>query len=941
MKHRLFAAVLAVSLTILPFSGVPLQAASPDSSAIQEFVLPSGQTLYVKEDHDQPIVTIDTWVKTGSVNEVTENNGVSHFLEHLIFKGTDVYKAGEIDRILETKGAKFNAATSDDYTHYYITTASPFFEETLKLHASMLERASIPPDELTRERKVVQEEINRATDNPDHKRFDALSQLLYDGHGYSLDTLGPKENIAKIPRENILSYYQYWYQPKNFNTVITGDIDSAKALELVKKYFGETPNTKGATAKTQQTTAYAPPEVGRPHFPTSPKTKVIQDPSVTQAYFTLGFPAPSIEEQEDLFALDVAMLVLGSGASSRLYQALHEKTPLVTSVGSGNMTQKYSGILYVDAEMKPENREAFKQELMRQLKELKANGITTAELEKAKTQTIKDFIFHNEATEGVASSIGYNVTIGHLKDYTDYVANVQKVSQDDVKKALNRYLDFNKAVLVELLPPRKVAINDQEEANLRYLAGAVNPNPTTVTKNPAPTQVEAQKVEPTKEILSNGMTVLMKPMKDSKTVAIKIFVKGGQAAESVPGVSTLTAPLLMKGTRERTAEMISEELESKGMNLSISSHEDYVEVSGSAVSEDLGELFLLIQDVLNNPSFATDEIEKEKDHVKQAILSSWDSPSSLAMENLSLGLYPNHPYGNVGKRIESNLEGISRDQLVEYFNTYFAPKNMVVSVVGNFEPATVRKYLETGFDVARNSQPDVAKAIAKTPAVAPLVKAEVLEEKKPIKGATWIVQGWLAPTIDSPDYVPLKVLNTLLGSGMSSRLFVNLREKQGLAYVVSSAFPTLEDRSNFFLFIGTDPKNRATVIDGFKNEIAKLKNEIITPQELQESKDKLRGAFALAHETNGSQSFYLAFYETLGVGYQFDEKYPGLIDKVTAADIQRVAKKYFSAPDVMSIVSPDEKADTKASGSGLKSPEENGTPAAAADDEKSASEGAQ
>lgn len=923
-KKLLGTVLTALSVLIQPWLGLVALAQAP-TDAVQEYTLPSGQKVYIKEDHDQPIVTMDTWVTTGSVNETADNNGVSHFLEHLIFKGTDQYKTGEIDRLLESKGSKFNAATSDDYTHYYITTATPFFEEALKLHASMLNRATIPQAELDRERKVVQEEINRATDNPDHKRFDALSKMLYPNHGYGLDTLGPKENIANIPREKILAYYQYWYQPKNFNTVITGDIQPEQALALVKKYFSQSPDGQGATALTQQAAAYQPPAVQRPEAGKEIKVKVIEDPSVSQAYLTLGFPGPSITEREDLFALDVAMLALGSGKSSRLYQTLHEQKPLVTSVGAGNLTQKYSGLLFVDAEMKPENRQTVKNEIVQQLNALKEKGITAEELAKAKTQTLKEFTFHNETTDGVAGSIGYNVTIGTLQDYTDYVANVQKVTQSDVKRALNRYLNFNNAVLVELLPPGQGSVSQLEAGNRQWLAQAANPGAAAskpVTQKPAaktpaqsaaPTAPEVKqpaavvKATPTKTVLSNGMTLLSKPVRDSQTVAIKFFVKGGQSVEPVPGLASLTAPLLMSGTAERTAEAISKELESRGMKLSVAANEDYIEVSGSSVAEDFGELFIVIQDVMNHPTFLPEEIEKQKAHLKQAIVASRDNPSALAMENLSMALYPNHPYGNVGKRIEPHLSALTREQIQRFYETFFVPSNMVVSVVGNFDPQTVTNYLLSAFPNSLNSRARATGLAKAAPAVSPLPKDEVVEEKKPIKGATWIVQGWLAPSIDSEkDYVAMKVLNSFLGSGMSSRLFVNLREKQGLAYVVSSAYPTLADESNFFLFIGTDPRNRQTVIDGFKKEIERLKTEPLDPQELQEAKDKLRGAFALAHETNNSQAFYLGFYETLGVSYRFDETYPEKIQQVTAEDIRRVATQYFSQPSVLSIVSPQD-----------------------------------
>ncbi|WP_373532299.1 M16 family metallopeptidase [Vampirovibrio sp.] len=885
----LFGALLIVNQA---FFLSPFSLAQSVSSAVEEYKLPTGQTLYIKEDHSQPIVTIDTWVKTGSVNENKKINGVSHFLEHLLFKGTDQYKPGVIDRMLEARGSRFNAATSDDFTHYYITMATPYFEETLKLHANMMLNAAIPNSELPQERKVVQEEINRANDNPDRQLYVELAKLMYGQHGYSYDTLGPKENIANIPRKSILEYYHYWYQPQNFNTIIVGDVDPEKAKQLVTQAFPKPPFQSPKGYKAPSVELVTPPE--------APQTKVIENPSISQAYFALGFLGPAQQKPEDVYALDIAMLALGSGKSSRLYQALREVKPLATSVSSGNYTQKYSGLIVINAESKPENREAVKQEILSQLRTLKEKGITPEELLKAKTQYIKDFVFENESTNGTASSIGYNVTIGSLQNYLDHVSNVEKVTLEKVETALNQYLNFDQAVLVELLPSSlKANLKTEDETNLALLKAA-DQKPATVSQTPKSTTEAPVAVE--KITLANGMVLLSKPRKDSATVALKLFVKGGQGVETIPGTATLVSTLMMQGTQSRTAEALSQELESKGMNLSVSTDEDFIEITGTAIQEDLGELFAIVKDVLNNPDFAPDEIAKKKEQIRQSIAASRDNPSSLAFENLSMALYPNHPYGNTGKRIEANLDQITRQDLLDYYHLYFSPQNMVVSAVGNFDSQTLQNYLNSLYPACSNCE----RSVISTPAVPALTQSKTVSEQKPQLSATWIAQGWLVPPIrDEKDYVALKVLNSLLGTGMSSRLFVDLREKQGLAYVVGTMYPTREEQSRFVAYIGTDPGNTSKVQNGFSQEIKRLQKEPVTSTELSEAKSKLIGSFALAHDSNVNQAYYLGLYEIIGAGYQFDDQYTKLIEKITPADIQQVAQTYFSGPSVTSLVQPD------------------------------------
>ncbi len=890
---------LACTLLISVQGGWWINPAQADSviPKVETYTLPTGQTLYIKEDHSQPIVTIDTWVKTGSVNETDKINGVSHFLEHLLFKGTAQYKPGVIDRLLESKGSQFNAATSDDFTHYYITTATPYFQETLKLHADMLLNAAIPASELPQERKVVQEEINRANDNPDRQLYTELAKLMYGQHGYAYDTLGPKENIATIPRDSILEYYHYWYQPQNFNTIIVGDVNPEEAKKLVTEAFPKPPFLAPKN--------YQPPQIGLVQPPSAPQAKVLENPSITQTYFALGFLGPAQQKPDDVYALDIALLALGNGKSSRLYQALRETKPLANSVSAGNYTQKYSGLIVINAEAKPENRTAVKQEILKQLKQLKAHGITQAELAKAKNQYIKDFVFENESTDGTASSIGYNVTIGSLQDYLDHVSNVEKVTLDQVKDALNRYLNFNQAVMVELLPSSlKANLKTESSADVALLQTAESFPIVPSALTPKATEaIETAEADSTieKKTLSNGMTLISKPRKNSATVAIKLFIKGGQGVETTPGTASLVSALMMQGTPSRSAEAISRELESKGMSLTVSADDDFIEITGSAIREDLGELFAVLKDVLRNPLFAQDEISKKKEQIHQALAASRDNPSSLAFENLTTALYPHHPYGNEGKRVESSLDAITRQDLLDYYHLYFVPQNMVASVVGNFDQATLQNYLTSLYESCTSCQ----RSLVSTSPVPALTESRTVTEEKPQLSATWLAQGWLVPPIrDQKDYVALKVLNSLLGTGMSSRLFVDLREKQGLAYVVGSLLPSREEKSRFVAYIGTDPANLSKVQNGFNHEITRLQNELVPDKELAEAKSKLRGSFSLAHNTNINQAYYLGFYEVVGAGYEFDKTYPALIEQVTPQDIQRVAKMVFSGPSVLSIVKP-------------------------------------
>jgi len=253
--------------------------------------LPNGQTLVVQENHNNPIVTIDTWVRTGSINETDTNSGVSHFLEHLFFKGTKKHPVGEFDNILESKGAVVNAATSKDFTHYYITIPSQHFDTALELHADMLTDPQIPRKELEKERKVVLEEISKDLNTPAKKVYNNLNDLLYTHHPYKRKVIGSADVISTIRREEILDYYNKFYTPSNMITVIVGDVDTANVIDKITKAFGSD-NKK--TIKKHYRKEF-------PIFTQKRKTEYLDTQS---GYMMIGFRGVNICDK-DTFALDV------------------------------------------------------------------------------------------------------------------------------------------------------------------------------------------------------------------------------------------------------------------------------------------------------------------------------------------------------------------------------------------------------------------------------------------------------------------------------------------------------------------------------------------------------------------------------------------------------------------------------------------------------------
>ena len=315
--------------------------------------LPNGQTIVVQEVRNNPIVTIDTWVRTGSINETDANSGVAHFLEHLFFKGTKKHPVGEFDKILESKGAIINAATSKDFTHYYITIPSEHFDTALDLHADMLTDPQIPRKELEQERKVVLEEIAKDLNTPAKKIYNNLNDMMYSHHPYKRTVIGSADVISTIRREEILDFFNKHYAPSNMITVVVGDIDTTKAIEKVSKAFD---SSYRKTIKKHY----------RKEFPLFTQKRKVEYLDTQTGYMMIGFRGVDICNN-DTFALDVLAEILGGGKSSKLYKNIKEQKGIAYSISASNGSYRDDGIFYISANYTPTNAEKLEKAIFEEI----------------------------------------------------------------------------------------------------------------------------------------------------------------------------------------------------------------------------------------------------------------------------------------------------------------------------------------------------------------------------------------------------------------------------------------------------------------------------------------------------------------------------------------------------------------------------------------------
>lgn len=419
----------------------------------------NGHTIVLAHKEGE-MANVSTWVKTGSINEDDRINGISHFLEHLMFKGTRKHKAGDFDRILEAKGAIVNAATWKDYTFYYVTLPKGENGKDLKLaielHADMMLDPVLPYEEIgapfdlndttvtdKRERHVVIEEIRMRKDQNWTKVYNACNYNMYTKHPYKRDVIGTPEIISQVTRDDIMNYYQTFYSPENMTTIIVGDFDSKELLEKVEKEF----DFKGRKN--------APQKINEIDTPVSSTVIVESTGHINTSYMMYGWLGPKACDLKNTICLDLISIIFGDGTSSRLYQNLIEKQPepVFNMVNSEHYQFKDGNNFFIQANFKPEKLELARKLIEEELAGLLNNPITDAELLKAKKKTKSRFAFSAETVSEIGETIGYYTTVcNDLKLIEDYLKDLESITVEDLNNAIKKYLNLENAVISILKP---------------------------------------------------------------------------------------------------------------------------------------------------------------------------------------------------------------------------------------------------------------------------------------------------------------------------------------------------------------------------------------------------------------------------------------------------------------------------------------------------------
>jgi zinc protease len=408
--------------------------------------LPNGLTI-VAEQMPVEAVNLSLWVNAGSVVEADAINGMAHFLEHMVFKGTERLKNGEFEYLVEQRGAVTNAATSQDYTHYYITTAPEDFAVLAPLQIDVVLNATIPEDAFERERFVILEEIRRSEDNPRQRTFSRAMEIAFLQHPYRRPVLGSNEVISQLQPQQMRDFHARWYQPQFLTAVAVGNLPTEQLIEIIAEEFARS-IARQPTKTNNQHLTFAP----EPPF-TSILRQEFTDATLQQARLVMVWRVPGLVELEKTYALDVLAAILGHGRTSRLVRSLREEKRLVSHISVSNITYKQQGIFYICAHCAVENVTATEEAIAQQIRRLQTELIQDAEIARVHKRVANRFIFGNETPSERAGLYGYYQTlIGNLEPAFDYPNHIQAQNAADLMVAAQKYLQSDAYGAIVLKP---------------------------------------------------------------------------------------------------------------------------------------------------------------------------------------------------------------------------------------------------------------------------------------------------------------------------------------------------------------------------------------------------------------------------------------------------------------------------------------------------------
>lgn len=835
-------------------------------SAVRQWTLPNGLGILVEEDHTSPVASVQAWVETGSIHEDRWlGAGLSHILEHMLFKGTATRGPNAFAQGIHAAGGMLNAYTSFDRTVYWVDIPSTGVPTAIELLADALQNAAIPEDEYVKEQEVIRREFAMCQDDPDRMSSQALFATAYRRHPYRHPVIGHLDIYNRLTRDDVLAYYRARYAPNNLFFVIVGDVDAEAVRDQLASAFAAAPLRPLAPVFIPQ----EPPQSGR-------REEHREFPATELTRLELAWHIPELTHP-DIPALDLLALILGDGRSSRLHRRVREELALVHGVSAWCYTPGQPGLFGVEALADPDRREAAQAEILAEIERIKTDGIGGPELEKARTQALSGQLSSLVTTRGRASDIGSNWLLTRNPGYTrDYFAALQRVTPADIARAAATHCTEANLTVTSLNPPGSLPPHVQAAAAVP--AGAIQ-----------------------KFTLPNGLTLLVREDPRLPLVSAVACFKGGALAETPEtcGIGRLHARVLPKGTATRSAAEIAEAVEALGGSVGAESGNHSFAVSMRLLQPHLAAGLEILGDIVLNPAFPETEVAREKEAHLAALKTEDEEPTSVARILMRRSLFPGHPYGLRPGGTPETVAALGREELAAFHQRFAVGRNGVLAVFGAVKAQEVRALAERLFGALPAGEP----AHTAPPVPAPLAASVTAAEEKPGQQAI-LMAGFRGIDMFDPRRYALELIEEA-SSDLGSRFFLRIREKMGLAYFVGASQVQGLVPGPFVFYLGTAPAKVEAVQAELLDEIRALAADGLSEEELSRAKAKLLGQESLRKQSNDALAYACALDELYGLGFDEYTRLRERVEAVTLEEVRATAAAFFgNTPKVIAIVHP-------------------------------------
>ena len=871
----------------------------------EKYKLKNGLDVILVEDHRLPLVAVNLWYHVGPANEKQGRTGFAHLFEHMMFQGSKHVGDDQHFKLLEAAGASdINGTTGFDRTNYFQTLPSNQLELALWLESDRMGFLLDTLDErnLANQRDVVRNERRQNRENQPYGLVNEgmFHQLFPKNHPYYAVVIGSHADIEAARLADVREFFKLYYAPNNASLAVVGDIDKAKTKALIEKYFGPIP----AGQPVPKIDAVTPPI-------TAERRAVVTDqvelPRVYMSWLTDPIYKPGNAEA------DLLARIIGGGKYSRLYKRLVYEKQIAQDVTAFNQSAALGSVFVISATAKPNVKpEDLEKAIDEELDAVRKEGVRAEELERARN------LVQTQIVRGLETLGGFGGVADRLNQYNHYLGDPNYLAQDlsrydkvtpaTALKLAQEKFGKDKRVVVYGVPGKKVIDDPPKTAEAEKAATATpaapaasNPQEQDWRAQP-PAGGAASKLSlpaPKKFKLANGLTVLLVEQHNLPMVSVGLTVLSGSELNPLdkPGLASFTADMLDEGTEKRSTLQLAEDAAQIGATLGTTSFSDASILNISALKKNADAAMELMSDVALHPSFAQKEIDRVRNTRLTLIQQQRDNPNALANRVFNNAVYGDkHPYGFPEIGTTDSVKAITRDDMVNFWKAGYVPGNAALVVAGDITEKELRALAEKYFGGWTGGAPSL-----KRPDVGASGARRILVVDKPNAPQTALRIGHVGVARSNPDYVPLEVMNLGLGGLFSSRINMNLREKNGYTYGAFSAFEYRRGLGPFYSGGGVRTNVTAPAVKEVFSEIDRMRTTRMTDDELRTAKDSFARSLAGLFETTGRTVGTIADLFIYDLPQDFYSTLPTRIDAVTAADVQRVAEKYLR-PDSTVVV---------------------------------------